>query len=107
VRLVPTELRDAARVDGASPRQEFTHVILPLLRRAWYRAAAAVAVLSLGELGASKLVATPGGQTFAHELFTQMHYGVANDVAALCLILLAVIVAGGVIAFGLMRSRGG
>jgi ABC-type spermidine/putrescine transport system permease subunit II len=55
----------------------------------------AVAVLSLGELGAGKLVETPGSQTFAHEVFTQMHYGVTNDLAALCLVLLTVVIVGG------------
>ena len=29
--------------------------------------------------------------TFAHEVFTQMHYGVTNDLAALCLVMLAVV----------------
>ena len=44
---------------------------------------------SLGELSASKLVATPGGETFAHEVFTRMHYGVNSQLAAMCLLLLA------------------
>ena len=30
VRLLPVELRDAARVDGARPQQELWHVVLPL-----------------------------------------------------------------------------
>jgi ABC-type Fe3+ transport system permease subunit len=88
VRLVPTELTDAARVDGAPPRRELWHAVWPLAVPAAGRAAVAVAVLSLGELSASKLVATPGGGTFAHEVFTRMHYGVANHLAALCLLLL-------------------
>jgi iron(III) transport system permease protein len=59
------------------------------------RAGLAVAVLSLGELGASKLVSTPGSKTFAHEVFFQMHYSATNNVAALCLVLLAAVVLGG------------
>jgi ABC-type spermidine/putrescine transport system permease subunit II len=53
--------------------------------------------LSLGELSAGKLAETPGSETFTHEVFIQMHNGVSNDLAALCLVLLAVIVAGGAI----------
>jgi iron(III) transport system permease protein len=95
VRLLPPELRDAARVDGATPSQEFRYVVWPLTGVAFVRAALAVAVLSLGELGASKLTETPGSTTFAHEIFNQMHYGVTNDVAAHCLVLLAAVVVGG------------
>jgi ABC-type spermidine/putrescine transport system permease subunit II len=54
-----------------------------------------VAVLSLGEVSASKLVETPGSQSFAHDLFNQMHYGVQSRLAALCLVLLLAVTAGG------------
>jgi ABC-type Fe3+ transport system permease subunit len=94
VRLLPPELHEAAQVDGARPRQELWHVVLPLTAPACVRAGLAVAILSLGELSAGKLVATPGSQTFAHEVFTQMHYGVTNDLAALCLVLLGIVVLG-------------
>jgi iron(III) transport system permease protein len=95
VRLLPRDLRDAARVDGAGPAGELWHVVRPLTALAGVRAALAVAVLCLGELSAGKLAETPGSQTFAHEVFTQMHYGVTNDLAALCLVLLAAVTAGG------------
>jgi iron(III) transport system permease protein len=94
VRLVPVELHEAARVDGAAPRHDLRHVVWPLARPAWVSAALALAVLSLGEVSASKLVATPRGETFTHEVFVQMHYGVANDLAARCLLLLAVVLVG-------------
>jgi iron(III) transport system permease protein len=97
VRLVPRELREAARVDGAGPAQELRHVVAPLTAPALLRAGLVVAVLALGELSAGKLVETPGSQTFAHEVFTQMHYGVTNDLAAFCLILLAAVLVGGVL----------
>jgi ABC-type Fe3+ transport system permease subunit len=88
-------LRDAARVDGAGPWQELRHLIWPLAAGPCLRAGLAVAVLAMGELGASKLVETPGSQTFAHEVFNLMHYGITADVAALCLLLLAVVALGG------------
>jgi iron(III) transport system permease protein len=95
VRLLPRELADAARVDGAHPWQEMVYVVYPIMRPALLLAVLAVAVLSLGELGAGKLVETPGSETFAHELFSQMHYGTDRDVSSLCLLLLIPVMVGG------------
>jgi iron(III) transport system permease protein len=94
VRLVPPEWRDAARVDGATPWQELRHVVWPRAVGACGRAALAVGVLSLGEVSAGKLVSTPGFPSYAEVVFTQMHYGVTNDLAARCLLLLAAVTAG-------------
>jgi iron(III) transport system permease protein len=103
VRLLPSELRDAARMDGARPWQELGYVVAPLTATAVVRAALAVAVLSLGELGAGKLVETPGSETFAHELFSQMHYGTGSNVAALCLLLLFPVLGGGALVAATVR----
>jgi iron(III) transport system permease protein len=97
MRSLPVELREAARVDGATPVQELRYVVWPLTARVWLRAALVVMVLALGELGASKLVATPGAETFAHEVFTRMHFGVKADLAALCLVVLGAVGVGGVL----------
>ena len=54
-----------------------------------------IAAITLGlVLGASKLVSTPGAESYAEALFSQMHYGVGADLAARCLWLLAVAVLG-------------
>jgi iron(III) transport system permease protein len=103
VRMVPRELRDLARVDGALPAQELARLIAPLAAAATLQAFLAVAVLSLGELSAGKLVETPGGRTFAHAIFEQMHYGVTNRLAALCLFLLALAAVGSGLATALPR----
>lgn len=105
IRLVPAELRDAARVDGARPRDELRFVFWPLGASACLRAGLAVAVLSLGELSAGKLVETPGAQTFAHKIFEQMHYGVTNDLAALCLVLLAMVAGSAALLRGTMKFQ--
>jgi iron(III) transport system permease protein len=94
VRLVPGELCDAARVDGMTPLGELRHVYWPLTASACDRAALAVAILSLGEVSAGKLVHTPNRDSYAIFLFTQMHYGLSNDLAAGCLLLLAVVAFG-------------
>jgi iron(III) transport system permease protein len=97
VRLIPRELRESARLDGAWPGQEFRHLILPLVRPALWLSAFAVTVLSLGELSAGKLAETPGWQTLTHVIFERMHYGVGNDLAAICLVLLVVICLGAIV----------
>src|SRR5262249_28315402 len=89
VRLIPRELFEVARLGGATPGREFREVVWPSTRSAVAAAAVAVAVLALGELGASKLVATPDAPSFAHDVFAQMHYGAGNTLAAMCLLLLA------------------
>jgi ABC-type spermidine/putrescine transport system permease subunit II len=91
VRLLPRELRDGARVDGATPWQELRHIVWPFSWNGYLAAIFAVTVLSLGEISAGKLVETPGSRTFTQAIFDQMHYGVANDLAALCLVLLGII----------------
>jgi iron(III) transport system permease protein len=106
VRLLPAELRDAARVDGARPWQELRHAVWPFAAPACRRAALAAGVLSLGELSAGKLVSTPGMPGYAEVVFTQMHYGVTNDLAARCLLLLAAVMVGAaLLAVGRRVSR--
>jgi iron(III) transport system permease protein len=107
VRRIPIELRDAVRVDGARPRQELRHLIVPLSLPFIVQAAVAIAILSLGELGAEKLVETPDSETIAHVIFTLMHYGVTNDLAALCLFLLGMVVAGSLVLALTWRLLGG
>jgi iron(III) transport system permease protein len=94
VRQTPRELHDAARMDGATPGQELCRIVWPLHAGAVLRAALAVGVLTLGELSAGKLIATPGWPGYAQTVFTQMHFGVTNDLAARCLWLLAAVAAG-------------
>jgi iron(III) transport system permease protein len=101
LRLMPAELRESALVDGARVRQQFWYVILPLTWLTGARAGLAVAILCLGELSAGKLVETPGSYTLAHEIFTQMHYGVGNDLSALCLLLLIAVAVGAGVLMGL------
>lgn len=106
VRLMPREFLESARLDGARPGQEFRHVIFPLSWRPWLLSALAVTVLSLGEISASKLVETPGWDTLVHVIFDRMHYGVGNELAALCLLLLLVVLFGATIVMLVARLLG-
>jgi len=105
VRDVPRDLRESARVDGATPWTEFRQVVWPATRGAAGIAAIAVTALALGELAASKLVQVPGRQTFAQELFNQMHYAATTTTAALALLQLSLVVGiGWLIAWRVRRS---
>jgi len=91
VRFIPDELHDAAALDGASAWGQLRYLVGPLALPACARTVLALLILSLGELSASKLVETAASPTFADILFMKMHYGVKNDLAAYCLLLLGVV----------------
>jgi iron(III) transport system permease protein len=106
--LMPVDLLEAGQLDGARPSQELLGIVVPLMAGPLVRTMLAVAVLSLGELGASKLVSTPALPSYAGELFSQMHYGVTNDLAARCLLLVLIVAAVGLaFAFQVKASRAG
>jgi ABC-type Fe3+ transport system permease subunit len=105
VHALPVELRDHLRLEGARPWQELRHLVLPLTFRAWCAVAVVIAALAVCEIGAVAMrVETPGWEMFAHVLFDRMHYGLASDVSALCLLLLLWLVAGA--AVGLLLRWG-
>lgn len=85
VRAVPTELLDAARLDGLGGFGTWNRVVAPLTMPAFLTAAVAVAALALGEVSAGKLVNPAGHRVFVLWLFDQMHYGAESTVAALAL----------------------
>lgn len=93
VRLIPRELFEEARLGGAGAMSEFLHVVAPMTARAALVTGAAAAALCLGEIGAGERVSTPGWESFAGTLLKQMHTGVDNSVAALCVMMLATLVA--------------
>lgn len=106
VRGVPRDLRETARIDGATAWGELRRVTWPAARRAAGLAALAVTALALGELAASKLVQVPGRSTFAQELFAQMHYAATATTAALALVQLALtVLVWTLIAFAWRRRR--
>ncbi len=86
---VPQSLLDAAASEGAGSFTQLTRVVIPLR---WPAIAAAWLVglaLSFGELAASILVLPPGPPTLVVRIFSLLHYGVEDRVAAICLVLIA------------------
>ncbi|GIW82626.1 MAG: ABC transporter permease [Gemmatales bacterium] len=100
VRKFPPELHDICVLDDIRPGKEFVHLVWPALTPFWLAASFLVFVLALSEIGASKLVATPGAYSYVQELFMRLHYGVTNESAALVLVLLAIVLLASGIAIG-------
>jgi iron(III) transport system permease protein len=87
---------EAARVMPVNPLRTWLQVELPILAPGLLAGAALAFILSLGELGATLLVAPPGRATWCMRIYNYLHYGAADTVASLCLLLAAaVLLAGG------------
>jgi iron(III) transport system permease protein len=104
VRVIPRELLDAARLDGAGPLREFVSVVWPMTARAMGVIALAVTALAVGEHEAAGRVATPMWEAYAKLLFDRMHYGADSNVAALSLLLLGALTAAALLSAGLWRG---
>lgn len=89
-RLRP-ELGSAAAVHGARPLAIAARIALPLLAPALVAAATLSFVASLGELSASVLVDPPGAMTLPVRLASLLHFGKDSLVAALCVMLVALV----------------
>jgi iron(III) transport system permease protein len=88
MRLIPSSLFEAARLEGAGPLRELVFVVWPMTRRAASIIALAATALAVGEIAAAGRVETPSWDSFTRLLFDRMHYGVAANVAALSVLLL-------------------
>lgn len=69
LRSIQPRLRQAAAVLGASPRRVIRHIELPLVARALVVAAAFAFTISLGEFGATALIARPEHPTIPVVIF--------------------------------------
>ncbi|MDY0018471.1 MAG: ABC transporter permease subunit [Anaerolineae bacterium] len=95
-------LWDAARIFQARDRQTTWRVRLPLLLPGLLAGASLVFALTLGELGATLIVAPPGQSTLTLRIYNYLHYGASDVVAGLCLaMLLLTLAAGGLGVFSL------
>ena len=97
LRRIDPSLIEAARILETSPVRTWVRIRLPMLAPGLLAAAGVLFVLSLGELGATLLVAPPGRATLTMRIYNFLHYGASDTVAGLCLMLTGV-----VLLFGLM-----
>ena len=97
LRSIRPRLRQAAAVMGASPGQVLRHIDLPLVGRALFVAATFAFTISLGEFGATALIARPEYPTIPVMIYRflsqpgALNYGQA---LALSTILMAFVAAG-------------
>lgn len=93
---IPQRLREAATMLGASPRRVWFHVDWPIVRRALLSAAIFAFTVSLGEFGATSLLARPEYPTLPLAIarfLSQpggLNYGQAMAMATLLMIVCAV-----------------
>jgi iron(III) transport system permease protein len=87
VRSMPQELLESAAVDGAGAWTRFWRIVVPLVWPAMLAAFLAALAVALGELAASILVVPPGVWTLSILIFNNLHYGVEDQTAGICLTL--------------------
>ncbi|MFH0998690.1 MAG: hypothetical protein V1844_24840 [Pseudomonadota bacterium] len=86
-RRVDTGLLEAGRVFSHSRLQALLQVTLPLMLPGLVISGATCFSFTMGELGATLLVAAPGRASLMMRLYNLLHYGASREVAALCLLL--------------------
>lgn len=107
LRGLPSEVFEAASIDGVGPVGQVFRIAIPLSRRASLAAWAVAFVLSLGELPATNLITPPGTQTISLLIWSLLHTGVESHLAAVALVTLATIAAAGVVAVWLVQQAVG
>lgn len=86
-------LFDAADLFAVDGNESLLKVKLPLQKYGIVASALIVFALSLGELGGTLLVIPPGRETLTIRIFNYLHYGGTEEVAGLCLALVATMMA--------------
>lgn len=105
LRSIQPRLRHAAAVLGATPSQSLRHVDLPLVGRALFVAAVFAFTISMGEFGATALIARPEYPTVPLAIYRFISQpGALNYGQALALsTILMLITAGGMLAIERLR----
>ncbi len=90
---IPESLRQSAAVLGASPRQVWRHVEMPIIRRAFIASAVFAFTISLGEFGATSFIASPKNPTLPVAIYRYlsqpgaMNYGQAMAMATILIVI--------------------
>jgi ABC-type Fe3+ transport system permease subunit/sugar lactone lactonase YvrE len=88
MRQVDPDLRDAARLSGASRWQIFRHVCWPEIAPQAAAAAYLTYLFCLWDVETLVFIVPPAGETMSLRVFNLLHYGHNSQVNALCLMLL-------------------
>ena len=87
VHMIDPVLMDAARFVGDVGSASYRRVVLPMVAPGIFIAAVFLFSLTLGELGATLLVAAPGHQTLTMKIYNYLHYGSFSAVAGLSVLM--------------------
>ncbi len=91
VRQIPPSVEEAAEVAGAGWFRSFFGILLPQLRGGIAGAWVVAFIFSMGELGATVLIAPPGESTLPVRIYTLLTNTTSNQVAALALTQAAIV----------------
>lgn len=98
-------LIEAGRLYARSRGHALRRITVPLLLPGLVILGATCFAFSMGELGATLLVASPGRATLMMRLFNLLHYGASREAAALSLLLTLPALGAGVLLTRVLRSR--
>ena len=86
-------MEEAAHLNTPQWTRVIRKIVIPLLRPSLMTGFFIVFILSFGELGTTLLVIPPGRETIPIKIYNLMHYGAQELVAALCVSLVAIVLA--------------
>lgn len=93
LKQISPRLEEVASLITPKWKRIIQRIVIPLLRHSLITGFLIVFILSFGELGTTLLIIPPGRETIPIKIYNLMHYGADQMVAALCLILIAIILA--------------
>jgi iron(III) transport system permease protein len=93
LKQIHVSLEEAALQTGGSWLRRVSGIVLPLCRPGIIAGWCLAYIFSAGELGTTLLVTPPGEATLPIRIYTLMHYGANQLVAALCIMLIALTLA--------------
>lgn len=93
LRSIPREQLEMAHLEGAGQMTRLVSIALPQRRISFVVAWLVAFAVALGDLAASILVVPPGLKTLSIQIFEKLHYGQEDDVAGICLALIALFAA--------------
>ena len=105
LRRIPENVDRAARISGARGETIGRVIVHPIALRGTALAFVVVAILALGDLSMTVLVAPPGLSTVAQRFASLIHYGLVGEAAGLCLLTLAALAVPALALAALLRRR--
>lgn len=88
LKRMPLNLEEVALLTGHKSLSVLKNIVVPTIRPELLGALFIVFILCMGELGTTLLVVPPGRSTLPNTIYNYMHYGAEEMTAALCLILI-------------------